>query len=135
MIQPGNLPLRGNRYTPLIYTLNFQGVDLTDAEFEAQVRDRKDGGAVRADLPTVVIEEEGILLVSAGLVEDVMTSVVEIRIDEATMAAMPYGTEQGLDDAYLWWDLHITPDGGVKQVYLYGVFTVTAGVTYTGVDS
>jgi hypothetical protein len=129
MQSPGNLPLEGDRYTPFVRTLTFTGIDLTGATMAAQVRDRKDGGAVRANLGTTgSATAEGIHLVSAGLVEGVMTSVVTIRMDEATMEAMPYGTEIG-DDLDLWWDMHITPSGGDKQKYLHGVFTIRAGVT------
>jgi hypothetical protein len=129
MQTPGNLPLEGDRYTPFLRTLTFQGIDLTGAVMSAQVRDRKDGGTVRADLDTVLSSSaEGIYLVSAGTVEGVLTSVITIRINEATMEAFPFGTEIG-DDLDLWWDMHITPSGGTKQKYLHGVFTLRSGVT------
>jgi hypothetical protein len=129
MQSPGRLDLRADRYTPMVRVLTFLGIDLTDAVMKMQVRDRKDGGTVRADLATVgSVGTEGVTLVSAAEVDDVMTSVVSIRINEATMEAMPTGTEIG-DDLGLWWDMHITPDGGIKEKYLHGSFTVRAGVT------
>lgn len=129
MERPGNLDLSGDRQTLVLRTLTFEGIDLTDAVMKAQVRDRKDGGAVRVDLATVgSITSEGLKLVSAGDVGGVMTSVVSMRINEATMEAMPFGDPIG-DDLLLYWDMHITPDGGVKEKYLYGTFTVRAGVT------
>lgn len=129
MLKPGNLPLSADRQTPFVCTLTFQGIDLTDAVMKAQVRDRKDGGTVRADLALVTMANtEGLRLLSAGAVDGVMTSLVYLRINEATMEAMPFGTEIG-DDLGLWWDMHITPSGGVKENYLHGAFTVRAGVT------
>lgn len=129
MQTPGLLPFSGDRQTPFVRTLTFTGIDLTSAVMKAQVRDRKDGGTVRADLATVLtVNTEGLYLVSAGSVGGTMTSVVVMRINESTMEAMPYGTEIG-DDLDLYWDMHITPSGGVKQRYLHGAFTLRAGVT------
>lgn len=129
MLRPGLLPLSADRFTPFIATLTFAGIDLTGAVMKAQVRDRKDGGTVRADLATVTLANtEGLRLLSAGLVAGVMTSVVYMRINEATMDAMPEAAPIG-DDLELYWDLHVTPSGGVKGVYLYGPFIVRAGVT------
>lgn len=129
MLKPGLLPLSADRFTPFIATLTFVGIDLTAAVMKAQVRDRKDGGAVRADLATVTLANtEGLRLLSAGTVDGVMTSVVYMRVNEATMEAMPLGAEIG-DDLDLYWDLQVTPSGGVKGVYLYGPFIVRAGVT------
>src|SRR3546814_13639866 len=88
--------------------------------FRSQVRDRKDGGFVRADMT--------VTLASVTTDEGVPTSTVDLEIPEATMEAMDAATEAG-DDAKIWWDLHITPSGGVKFVALEGPFTVKAGVT------
>lgn len=129
MESPGRLDFGADRFTPFIRTLTFRGIDLTGAVMVAQVRSRKDGGALYADLETVLTANtEGLRLVSAGTVEGVVTSEVYMRINEATMEAMPYATERG-DDHPIWWDMHITPAGSVKQKYLYGTFTVRAGVT------
>ncbi len=51
-----------------------------------------------------------------------------MRINEATMEAMPDAPEIG-DDIELVWDMHITPSGGVKAVYFTGKFTVRDGST------
>lgn len=129
MQSPGKLPLAGDRWTPFVRTLTFRGIDLTGAVLKAQVRDRKDGGYVRADLATVeTANTQGLRLLSAGTVDGVLTSVVYMRINESTMEAINAATEVG-DDAALYWDMHITPSGGVKQLYLFGPFTVRAGVT------
>lgn len=146
---PGDLPMAGDRYTPYLRTLTFLGINFTGAVFKAQVRDRKDGGAVRADLATVVTSAEGVRLlyggtdtianhITAGRLsevpsghtsgESIALSQMTVRINEATMEAMPFGTEIG-DDWPGWWDIHVTPSGGTKEVYLQGTFTVRAGVT------
>lgn len=126
---PGTVNLQADRYTPYEENFIFAGIDLTDSVMKAQVRDRRDGGAIRATLNTVTMENtEGLRLVSAGEIDGIMTSAVAMFIDEATMEAMPSGLEIG-DDIDLYWDLHITPDGGVKRNYLRGLFTVLAGAT------
>lgn len=150
MQSPGRLPLAGDRWTPFTRTLQFEGVDFTAAIFAMQVRDRKDGGALRADLATVgSASAEGVRLIyggtdtvaghiAAGRIDDVpegmstsdslILSLVGIRINESTMEAMTPATEVG-DDAVAYWDLHVTPSGGLKDLYLYGPFTIRAGAT------
>lgn len=134
--------LDANRWEPFVHVVRFEGQDHTDADFIAEVRDRKDGGASRANLITVIsVDLEGITLVSVanedidfggdiGIV-NVPVSTISIRIDEDTMEAMPYGTERG-DDIGLYWDMQITPDGGDKYRAMEGVFNVIAGVTGSG---
>lgn len=125
MIQPGNLPLEADRWTPFTRTLRFEGVDLTSATFKAQVRLTPDTpGTPEVDLATVTVANaEGVRFVaySGG------ASTVAIRINEATMEGLPDAAETG-EDLVLHWDLHITL-GGLKQRWLYGTFTVRAGVT------
>jgi hypothetical protein len=150
MQSPGKLSLNGDRWTPFVRTLQFEGVDFTDAVFKLQVRDRKDGGAIRADLATVATgAAEGVRLIyggtdtvanhiSAGRIDEVpdgMTtsttlplSLVGIRINESTMEGMTPAQEIG-GDAQAWWDLHVTPSGALKELYLFGPFTIRAGVT------
>lgn len=128
MLTPGFLPLAGNRNTPFVATLPFP-IDLTDAVMKAQVRDRKDGGTLRAELLTVeTVNTEGFRLISVTTVGSVTTSLVAMRINKATMQAMPKSSPVG-DDMQLYWDMAITPDGGVQQIYVRGPFTVWAGVT------
>lgn len=125
-------PLAGDRFTPLVDTIDVVGVDLTGATFKMQVRDRKDGGTVRSDLATVgSVGTEGVTLVGVTTVDGAPVSQISFRINEATMEAMPDsadGLEAG-EDVPLYWDMHITPSGGVKFVAFAGEFTVKAGVT------
>src|SRR3546814_3327444 len=55
----------------------------------------------------------------------------EVRISDwsADVCSSDLAATEAGDDAKIWWDLHITPSGGVKFVALEGPFTVKAGVT------
>src|SRR3546814_19849610 len=106
MFDTGRLPLAANRWTPFAYSVAFIGYDFTGATFKAQVRDRKDGGFVRADMT--------VTLASATTDEGVPTSNVDLEIHEATMEAMDAATAAG-DDAKTWRDLEIKASGGVQM--------------------
>lgn len=154
MESPARVDFGADRYVPFKRTLAFLGYDFTGATFKMQVRDRKDGGAVRADLSTVTLASaEGVRLIYGGSdtvanhitagrlkavpngytsASTVILSQVGIRINETTMEAMPFGGEIGGeigDDLELYWDLHVTPSGGDKDLYAAGTFTLRAGVT------
>lgn len=122
MQQPANLPLAGDRWTPFTATLEFTGLVVTGATFAMQVRQTYDqAGSPLVSLTNVgSANTQGIYIVSA--------SVIQIYIAEATMEGLPDATEVG-DDLVLYYDLHITPSGGVKQVYARGTFTVRGGAT------
>lgn len=109
----------GNRFAPHTDYLDFEGFNFAGATFKLQIRDRKNGGTVRADLvPTV----------SVSTVEGLPTSRVSWAVSEVEMEAMPLASELE-SDVVLWLDMHITPSGGVKFVPVEGTFTVKAGVT------
>lgn len=156
MFDTARFAIVADRFTPLSRTITVKGADLTGATFKMQVRDRRNGGTVRADLATVVSSSaEGVRLVSVttstvaehveagrltaaeqaslGLADDddLTISVIGYRINESTMEAMPDG-DDGLEadaDVPLTWDMHITPSGGLKFVAFAGDFTVKAGAT------
>jgi hypothetical protein len=137
--------LVANRWEPFVHVFRFEGQGLTGATFAAEVRDRKDGGFARAVLATVgSAGTEGITLVSVANedvdfggdigVVNVPVSTVSMRINEPTMEAMgtahlAAGAAEVGDDGSIWWDMQITPAGGVKYRALEGQFTVKAGVT------
>lgn len=152
-MQAASTPLSGGRWVPFGETWAFQGVDLTGAIFAMQIRLTPDAtGAALVDLATVgTAAEQGLRLIYAGastvaahltagrlqrdeIVEgvadgDIVTlSLVGVRINETTMESMPLPSERG-DDNLLAWDLHVTPVGGLKQVWAEGSFTVRSGVT------
>lgn len=151
MIQPAKIDISADRWVACIRTMPIVNADLTGAAFKLQVRAFKDvAGTPLADLNTQTSAAvEGVRLIdvttstvaahiAAGrLVEipsgyastdSVIVSRVGIRINETTMEAMAFPSEIG-DDARYWWDIHITPAGGIKDVYAAGQFIVRAGAT------
>ena len=142
-----------DRYVPFIRTIAIIGFDLTGASFASQIRDRRDGGTLRADLLTVgSASAEGVRLIYAGTdtvanhitagrltqaqadsqgwagTDSKTMSQIGIRINESTMESLPFGDPPG-ENEKLYWDLQITPPGGTKDVYASGDFVVRAGVT------
>src|SRR3546814_12837315 len=83
----GRLPLAANRWTPFAYSVAFIGYDFTGATFQAQVRDRKDGGLVRADMPAT--------LASVPTDAGVPPSTSDLEIPKPTMEAMDARTAAG----------------------------------------
>lgn len=134
--------LVANRWEPFVHVVRFEGVSYAGASFAAEVRDRKDGGFARATLATVGgVGTEGITIVSTANedidfggdtgVQNVPVTTVSMRINEPTVEAMAVAPEAG-DDGVIWWDMQITPSGGVKFRPLEGTFTIKAGVTGSG---
>jgi hypothetical protein len=142
MPSTGRLDLTANRWEPFDYEIRYEGMDLTGATFAMDVRDRKDGGFVRASLSTAVsIAAEGVKLVSAAYddvdfgdpigVLNVPVSVIHIHINEPTVEAMAVAREAG-EDGVIFYDLQATPSGGTKFRMIEGTFTVKAGSTGSG---
>ena len=117
-------PMSGWRSNPLVETIIINGIDFTGAAFLLEVRDRRDGGALRAGLTNAAPGAEGISM-SVATVEGVPVSTLQIRFDEATMEGMPPATEVG-DDLTIVWGMHITPSGGTKFMAFDGPFTIKA---------
>jgi hypothetical protein len=151
MLSPGRLPFGGDRWTAFVRTLQLEGVDLTGATFAMQLRLLPDTpGSPLVSLGTVTsASSEGVRLIyggtatvaahiTAGRIEtapdgmvdadNLELSLIGIRINESTMEGLPATGEVG-DDTPISWDIHITPVGGIKQRWLFGPFTVRAGVT------
>ena len=147
----GMLDIDSDRWTAFEETWEFQGEDFTGAVFSAQVRQTNDAtGLPLIDLATVLsASAQGLRIICAGSatvsahiaagrlseVPEGLTgasllalSQVGVRINEATMEALPIAGERGAD-LILAWDLHVTPSGGLKRKYLGGRFTVLAGAT------
>lgn len=145
------IDIHADRWVACIRTLAFVGYDFTGATFKSQVRQTKDsGGTPLADLSTVTLSTaEGVRLIYGGTdtvanhitagrlsevppgftaASSIAVSQLGIRINEATMEAMPLGAEVG-DDAEAAWDLHVTPSGGLKDKFAGGKFVIRAGVT------
>lgn len=119
MFKTARYDSEANRFAPHTDYIDIESFDFTGAVCKLQIRDRKNGGQLRADLvPTVTV----------STVEGVVTSRITWTIPEVTMEAMPLSSEIS-PDVKLFLDLHITPSGGVKFVPIEGTFTVKSGVT------
>lgn len=103
------------------------GYDFTGADILLEVRDRADGGALRAHLIEVATSSaEGVTRV-VTIEDGIPVTTLGIRINESTMESMPTANEPG-DDVELRWGMHITPSGGLKFMAFDGPFTVKASV-------
>ncbi|RDC59795.1 hypothetical protein HME9302_00015 [Alteripontixanthobacter maritimus] len=121
-------PLRAGRFVPFFLTLVVP-LDLTNADFAMQVRDRWNGGAIRADLVTqTTLSAEGIKLESVDTTGEFPESTLKIRINETTMEAMPKNDSDPDADVTLVFDFHLITDN-TPAVLLRGPFIVTAGST------
>jgi hypothetical protein len=127
MISPGPLPLVAQRHVPFVYEIECE-FDLTGATLDMHIRLLPDTpGAALVDLSPAAAGLEGLSMVHAA-----GYSTITIQIDEATMEdedKIPPANEPG-EDVVLYYDLHVTPSGGVKAVYFAGTFTVEPGVTF-----
>lgn len=109
-----------NRFAPFADYIDIEAIDFTGATCKLQVRDRPNGGTVRANVvPTVTIET----------VEGINYSRIAWGIPELTMEAMPLDGANPDGDVTLYHDLHLTPSGESKFVVFSGKFIVKAGVT------
>lgn len=130
--ETATLPLAGYRNAPFVAEIEVTGHDLTDAAFAMQIRDERTPTAtLRADLATVTTAVEGVRVASVATVGGVTTSVVAIRIDQATMAAMDVAEDRGQPgtDQDIFYDVLLTPDGGDPFVAWAGSFTIMAQAT------
>ncbi|MGJ0508941.1 MAG: hypothetical protein ACR652_17795 [Methylocystis sp.] len=150
MQTPAELPFYVDRWVPCVRRLPVVNADLTDATFAMQVRLTGDQpGTPLIDLGTVSTDIQGVRLIEvatdtlanhiaagrlasvpAGYAEtDSLTvSLLGIRIDEATISALPLPAETG-DNLEIAWDIVITPFGSDPDKYAGGAFIVRAGVT------
>lgn len=138
MIQPAVVNLRGSRRAPLDYVITFKGVDLTDVSMTAQVRQKAETpGDPEISLASgASAGTTGLRLISAGVVDGVMTSKVALFITESAMAAIPAAAPD-IDQPLIWaWDLVIaSAAGAAKARWLAGQFIVSPGVTTSGAAS
>lgn len=128
-MQPGTLPLRAQRWTPFVYSIDFVGQDFTGAVYAMDVRLRPDAtGSAIISLAGSVAPAQGISAAVTTL-GGIPTSTVEIRIAEATLEAILLNAGKAGADVVLAWDIHITFGGGLKTRWLQGSFTIEPGVT------
>ena len=121
MIQPGRLPLVGNRYTPFVYSIDVVGVDLTGASILAQIRISPDAaGEPIASFATGL---------SVTTTNGIPTSTIDLTLTEASMTAMPEAAEIG-NAVALAWDMVVTTADTTKFVLVGGSFTINPGVAH-----
>lgn len=151
-MRPATIDLRADRWTPFVHRIEVQAIDLTGATFAAAIRMFPDapGSALVLLAGGVAAGAEGVRLfyggtatiaahITAGRMsvipdgmasgDSLAVSLIDLRVNEATMenvAIIPFPGERG-DDTLLHWDTHITPSGGVKQVWFRGEFRVVGG--------
>lgn len=156
-MRAAEVELIADRWTPFTERLEVQGISLAGATLAAAIRMHPDapGSPLVALAGGVSAGAEGVRLFYAGtdtvanhlaaarlsvVPEDMAggdslaLTLIDIRVNEATMensASIPFpGSgapgERG-DDVELHWDMHITPSGGVKQVWFRGPFRVVGG--------
>lgn len=106
-----------------------EGIKLHDVT-TATVTAHRAAGRLAADEPKGINPATGQAYAGG---DSVTVSRLRIRINETTMEGLPFpgsgdAGERG-DDVVLAWDLHVTPDGGLKDKYAGGDFVVRAGST------
>lgn len=125
---PVERPLTAGRWVPFMHTLILEGIDATDATFKMDVRDRWNVGQVRASLGMAgSVTSEGIRFVSVETVNDLPISTLNIRINKATMTAMPVADPDG--PSPLVYDLHIERTYQSPEILMRGAFIVQEGST------
>lgn len=126
MFETVTAPLVGWRSNAFVETIRLVGWDFTGADIRLEVRDRRDGGALRAGLDDVVSSSAEGVTITVTEEDGVDVTTLGIRINESTMEAMPDAPEPG-DDIELVWGMHIDPAGSsLKFMAFDGPFTVKA---------
>jgi hypothetical protein len=109
-------------------TTDVQGVRRTYSGTDTIANHRTAARLSPSDTDTLLATKNPATGANYLLTDSILLSIVAIRIDKATMSALPFPAERG-NDIDLYWDLHITPAGSDEGDYAGGVFTVAAGVT------
>lgn len=130
---PGTLPLVVQRGTPFVYHIEFPGLDISEADFAAQVRLYKDQpGAPLINLAKAHPLAEGLSATLSTSDETGLASTLQVRINETTIEnLLPFpanGTEPN-ERISLVWDLHMTISPIGKRRWLEGSFVIAPGVT------
>jgi hypothetical protein len=121
MIEAAVYEMRVNRHTPFKWVLEYAGADWSTATVLMQVRQLPEqSGTALLELNS---GSEFTLAYSSGV------TTFTLLIPEADIEALPAAAETG-QDLTLYYDVQITPPGGIKEVYVRGKFTVIAGVTF-----
>lgn len=130
MILPGKLDLPLMRWQPFKYTISFPGIDFTGGTFKAEFRQYRDApDPALISLANASSPSQGIS-VSVATVDGVVTSFVEMRIDETTIETLPFPNPRGPEYPMVW-DMVITGGGFPKTRWIQGNAPVYGGSTQT----
>jgi len=130
MIYGARKNLTVDRWVPFVYSIDILGFNLTGAAFRSQVRLYPDAaGDPLLNLPQVTDGANGVRFLGINIAGPRVVSTVQLQIDAEALAGLPSGAEAG-DDIDLAWDLIVTPANDVAGRWLFGTFTVRAGVTH-----
>lgn len=124
------LDLDADKRAPFIHTIGVLGVDLSDAVFLMQVRQHPGdtGPALLTATVTATYEAEFKYVDARGREHTGPATAIVLFVAEADLEGLPFAASH-LRNLDLVYDLHVTPDGGIKQVLVQGKFTVSPGVT------
>jgi hypothetical protein len=121
MIEAATYDMRANRHTPFKWVLEYAGVDWSTATVLMH------GRLEREETGTPLLDLNSGAEFTLSHADDVPT--FTLLIPEADMETLPEAAEVG-KDLTLYYDIQITPPGGIKEVYIRGKFIVLAGVTF-----
>ena len=129
------LPIYAFKRVPFLDSVAILGPDYTGAAFAMHIRNNNgDTGTPLVSLAGATAGTQGISVTydaayiynEAG--NTAPASLILIQIDEATLEALTLNNPAN-EPMVLYYDLHVTPSGGVKRVELLGTFTIYPGVT------
>jgi len=127
---PAEARLTAGRYVPFVHSVFVEGLDLSAATFKGQLRDRWNGGAIRADLATVgSASAEGIRFVALTWLNGRPVSELGIRINKSTMVAVPVDQADPEAAVALVFDIHVERTATMPEVLLRADFIVQEGST------
>ena len=132
---PINLDLSASKRVPFDLSIAIMGVDYSGAVLAMQIRTEPGNTATPLiDLTTAAPPAQGLSAsYNSGFPDPEEelpngASTVRIIISEATLEGLPYAGDPA-KPLTLFYDIHITPSGGAKQLFCGGRFVVNPGVT------
>lgn len=129
------LPIAAFKRVPFVDDIAILGPDYTGAAFAMHIRNQPgDTGSPLVSLAGATAGSQGVSVTyNAAYVynevgDTAPASLILIQIDEATIEALALNNPTNAP-LVLYYDLHVTPSGGVKRVECFGEFTIYPGVT------
>lgn len=124
-----------DKRVPFDDTIPEMGVDYSDATASMEIRSEPGAqGAALVSLGMSVAGGEGLAITHDAAYPDPETgeaddaTIVQIIVNETTLEGLAYNADPA-EAVTLYYDIHLTPDGGKKFVFCRGKFIVSPGVT------